>query len=371
MIPFFDLRRQLTALRAELEVALHQVMSKGQLIIGPETEAFEAEFAAYCGAKHCVGVGNGLDALALALQARGIGAGDEVIVPSHTFIASWLAVSKAGAIPVPAEIDEGTFNLDPEAVRSLITPRTAAIMAVHLYGQPSDMIRLRQIADRHALFLLEDAAQAHGAQIGEKRCGSLGHAAGFSFYPTKNLGALGDAGAVVTNDAGLAATVRKMRNYGSSKAHVHDVVAGNTRLDELQAAILRVKLRHLEAWNQRRRAIALRYDEGLRQLKALVTPSCIPGYEHVYHLYVIRSPQRDRLRASLQSAGVATQIHYPTPPHRQGAYASLRISGDSLPIADRLVTEVLSLPMWPEMSDEQVAAVCDAVLRFAEIAESV
>ena len=325
MISFFNMRSHLAAIRDELETAFARVAANGLLIAGPETEAFEAEFAAYCGAKHCVGVGSGLDALTLALQARSIGSGDEVIVPSHTFIASWLAVSRAGAIPVPADVNEETFNLNPDAVELAITPHTVAIMPVHLYGQPSDMPRLRQIASRHGLFVLEDAAQAHGAKIDGKRSGSLGDAAGFSFYPTKNLGALGDGGAVVTNDDALAASVRKMRNYGSSERNIHDVVGGNTRLDEVQSALLRVKLRYLDAWNQRRRAIASRYCESLVGLKSLVIPMSIPGYEHVYHLYVIRSPQRDRLRASLHKAGITTLIHYPTPPHRQQAYASLGI----------------------------------------------
>jgi dTDP-3-amino-3,4,6-trideoxy-alpha-D-glucose transaminase len=240
-------------------------------------------------------------------------------------------------------------------------------MPVHLYGQPSDMPRLRRIAARHGLFLLEDAAQAHGARIDAKRIGSLGDAAGFSFYPTKNLGALGDAGAVVTNDDALAASVRKMRNYGSSATNIHDVVAGNTRLDELQAALLRVKLRHLDAWNQRRRAVASRYSEGLRELNSLVIPTSIPGYEHVYHHYVVRSPQRDRLQASLRRAGIATLIHYPTPPHRQQAYADLGISEGSLPVAERLAVECLSLPIWPEMSDAQVDEVRDAVREDAKV----
>jgi dTDP-4-amino-4,6-dideoxygalactose transaminase len=364
VVPFFDMRGHLAAIRDELDAAVQRVVGNGQLVLGPETEAFEREFAAYCGAKHCVGVGNGLDALTLALRGAGIGAGDEVIVPAQTFIASWLAASMAGACPVPVDVDEASFNIDPNKVEAAITPRTAAIMPVHLYGQACDMKRLREIAARHDLFLLEDAAQAHGSAANNVRSGALGDAAGFSFYPTKNLGALGDSGAVVTNDGALADRVRKLRNYGSTTKYVHDVVAGNSRLDELQSALLRVKMRHLDNWNERRRAIAARYDERLRGLNRLTTPKCAPGYQHVYHLYVIRSVNRNRLQRALERNGVTTQIHYPIPPHRQQAYAELAIPPGAFPVTDRVAAQCLSLPIWPQMTDAQVDAVCDAIDAF-------
>lgn len=366
MIPFFDMSGHLASIREELDDAFARVATTGHLVLGPETEAFEEEFAAYCGAKYCVGVGNGLDALSLALKARGLKSGDEVIVPSQTFIASWLAVSMAGGVPVPAEVNETTCNIDPSAVEAAITARTAAIMPVHLFGQACDMARLRQIASRHGLFLLEDAAQAHGAATDEGRCGSLGDASGFSFYPTKNLGALGDAGAVVTNDASLAASLRKLRNYGSSTKYVHDVAAGNTRLDELQSAFLRVKLRYLDAWNEKRQRIALRYRERLSDLNWLTLPTTAPGFLHVYHLFVVQSAQRDALQRKLTDAGITTQIHYPIPPHRQQAYVGLGYKDGSLPIAERLAGNCLSLPIWPQMRDAQIDAICDAVRTFDE-----
>lgn len=362
MIPFLDMRAALAELRNELDEAYARVCEGANFILGPELEAFEAEFAAFCGSKHCVGVGSGLDALSLPLKARGLGPGDEVIVPSQTFIATWLAVSMIGATPVAAEVDDETFNLDPSAVRAAITPRTRAIVPVHLFGQPAPMHALAEIAARHSLFLLEDAAQAHGARLGDARCGQLGDAAAFSFYPTKNLGCLGDGGAVVTDDADLAATLRKLRNYGSTQKYVHDLVCGNTRLDELQAAFLRVKLASLDRWNERRRRVAARYDQRLRSAGSIRTPRAIEGCEHVYHLYVIRSPERDLLQAELRERGIATQIHYPIPPHLQKAYGDLGIAPGALPVAERIARESLSLPMWPHMSDDQVDRVCDAIL---------
>jgi dTDP-4-amino-4,6-dideoxygalactose transaminase len=359
-IPFLDLGAGHAEARAELDAAWQRVWASDRLILGPEVEAFEAEFAAYCGAAHCVGVGNGLDALTLILRGLGIGAGDEVIVPSNTYIATWLAVTHAGATPVPVEPDPETFNLDPARVESAVTPRTRAIMPVHLYGQPADMDPIAAIAGRHRLAIVEDAAQAHGARYRGRRVGTLGAAAGFSFYPTKNLGAFGDAGAVITDDAALAARVRTRRNYGSQQKYVNESAGVNSRLDELQAALLRVKLARLDAWNRRRQAVAERY----RALLAVVgvgLPS-VPGWaEPVWHLFVVRAPARERLRAALARRQVETMVHYPIPPHRQAAYAALALAEGSLPITERLQREVLSLPLWPQISEAQLVRVAGAI----------
>ncbi|HKR64756.1 MAG TPA: DegT/DnrJ/EryC1/StrS family aminotransferase, partial [Thermoanaerobaculia bacterium] len=287
-VPFLDLAAAYDELRDELDAAALRVLHSGWYILGPEVEAFEHEFASYCGARHCVGVGNGLDALQLMLTAAGIGAGDEVIVPANTYIATWLAVSRAGATPVPVEPDAATHNLDPAGVEAAITARTKAILAVHLYGQPADMTSLSAIAKRHALLLFEDAAQAHGATWHGARAGSLADAAAFSFYPGKNLGALGDAGAVTTNDAALADRVRLLRNYGSRVKYEHEVQGGNSRLDAVQAALLRVKLKRLDEWNDRRRVIARRYSSELANC-----PHVLEGADPSWHLYVITSDRRD------------------------------------------------------------------------------
>lgn len=345
--PFFDLRAASWRPRAKVSAAIDRVRSSDTLILGREVSAFEEEFARYCGTAWCVGVGNGLDALHLTLRAWGIGEGDEVIVPSNTYIATWLAVSHCGAQPVPVEPDE-THNIDPERIEQAITPRTKAIIAVHLYGLPAQMGPIMEIAARHGLKVLEDAAQAHGAWRGGKRVGALGDAAAFSFYPTKNLGALGDAGAVTTGDSLLAAKVRELRNYGSTFKY-HNAVRGfNSRLDELQAAVLRAKLPHLDADNIERRALAERYGEafGLPRSK-----------DSVFHLYVVRSSYRAALIERLASRGVGTLIHYPIPPHRQPAYAY----PISLPIAERLADEVLSLPLYPGLTYDAQDVVIDAM----------
>jgi dTDP-4-amino-4,6-dideoxygalactose transaminase len=331
--------------------------------MGDELAAFEDEFARYCEAQHCVGVGNGLDALTLILRALDIGPGDEVIVPSMTFIATWLAVSEAGAVPVPVEPEAGGFNIDPAGVEARITPRTRAIMPVHLYGQPADMAALAEIAQRHSLALIEDAAQAHGARHGGRRVGSLGTAAGFSFYPGKNLGALGDGGAVVTSDAALADHVRRLRNYGATRKYVHEVQGVNSRLDELQAALLRVKLRHLDDWNAARRDAVSRYRKGLADA-GVVLPSEAPHAESVWHLFVVRSHARDALQSHLAARGVGSVIHYPVPPHLQGAYRDGPWRQGALPLAERLAGEVLSLPMGPTVTPAQIEAVAAAVLSF-------
>lgn len=364
-VPFLDVGAAYKELQSEVDAAIQGVLRSGWFILGQQVEAFEADFASYCGARYAVGVGNGLEALHLSLRAAGIGPGDEVIVPSNTYIATVLAASYVGAEVVFAEPDPQTHNIDPKAVEAAITPRTAAIVAVDLYGLAADARNLRRIADRHGLFLLEDAAQAHGAERDGYRAGAIGHAAGFSFYPSKNLGALGDAGAVTTDDAALAEKVRTLRNYGSKVRYHNEVKGYNSRLDELQAAVLRVKLRYLDAWNARRARVAGRYLEGLAEVDGLVLPVEPEGATHVWHLFVVRHPHRAQLRDALAERGIATQIHYPIPPHRSEAYADLGVTTGALPIAERLAEEVLSLPIGPHLEDAHVDAVIDAVRTVA------
>jgi dTDP-4-amino-4,6-dideoxygalactose transaminase len=361
-VPFLDLRAINGAQAQQLRAAFNRVLDSGWFVIGGELQAFENEFAVYCGASHCVGVGNGLDALFLILKAYGIGAGDEVIVPSNTYIATWLAVSHTGATPVPVEPLAATHNIDPSRVEAAITPRTKAILAVHLYGQPAQMDVLRRIARARGLRLIEDAAQAHGARQRGRRVGCLGDAAGFSFYPGKNLGALGDAGAVVTDDAALAREVRLLRNYGSSVKYVNDVQGHNSRLDELQAALLREKLGSLDDHNEHRSRLAETYSHGLAGLD-LVLPEVADGMRPVWHLYVVRSRQREQLQARLLADGIETLIHYPLAPHLQAAYEPLGIARGSLPIAEQLQREVLSLPMGPHLQRDDVQRVIAAVRR--------
>lgn len=351
IIPFLDLKESYLELKTEFDIAVQRVMNAGWYIQGEELRAFESEFAEYCNVKYCIGVGNGLDALHLILRAMDIGAGDEVIVPSNTFIATWLAVSYAGAIPVPVEPDETTYNIDPTRIEAVITQKTKAIMPVHLYGQPADMEPILEIAYRYQLKVIEDAAQAHGARYKGKRVGGLGNAAGFSFYPGKNLGAFGDGGAVTTNDPMIAEKVKSLRNYGAPKKYSHDVKGFNSRLDELQAAFLRVKLRHLDEWNARRLELVECYRRCLAGTTVLL-PEIPVGFESVFHLFVIRTINRDMLQAGLKEAGIETLIHYPTPPHKQGAYRSMQ--GHALPIAEGMSREVLSLPMGPHLSNAMV-----------------
>ena len=372
-VPFLDLKAPHVELRAELEAAQDRVINSGWLILGQEVTAFEREFAAYCEAEHCIGVGNGLEALHLILRAFGIGAGHEVIVPSNTYIATWLAVTQAGATPIPVEPDERTYNLDPARIEAAITPRTKAILPVHLYGQPADMDPINVIAARHNLKVIEDAAQAHGARYKGRRTGGLGHAAGFSFYPGKNLGALGDGGAVVTHDSQFADELRVLRNYGSRVKYHNEVQGYNSRLDELQAAFLREKLKHLDAWNARHQAIAARYLQYLPLLsgreaggEGTLTLPYVPSWaDPVWHLFIIRSPAREALQADLQQAGIGTMIHYPIPPHRQPAYADLNLPEGSLPIAEAIHREVLSLPMGPHLTPRQQQRVIDALTNKA------
>jgi dTDP-3-amino-3,4,6-trideoxy-alpha-D-glucose transaminase len=364
-IPFLDLHTPYRELSDELDAAYRRVMESGWYILGAEVEAFESEFAAYCGARHCVSVGNGLDALALTLRGLGVGPGDEVIVPAHTFIATWLAVSAAGALPVAADVDERTGNLDPAAARAAVTPRTAALMPVHLYGQPADMDAVSAVARRHGLKVVEDAAQAHGARYGGRRAGALGDAAGFSFYPVKNLGALGDGGAVTTDDGELAARVRLLRNYGSRVKYQHEQRGGNSRLDELQAALLRVKLRHLDDWNARRAAVAARYRAALAGLPGLALPHVPDDVEPVWHLFAVRHPRRDELQHHLSRCGIGSMVHYPVPPHQSGAYRDGAWRGGGLAVAERWARECLSLPIGPHLSREDAGLVAAAVARFA------
>ncbi|MFZ5884577.1 MAG: DegT/DnrJ/EryC1/StrS family aminotransferase [Chloroflexota bacterium] len=362
-VPFLDMKAPYRELQAELDSAWRRVMESGWYILGAEVEAFEREFAEYVGVKYCVGVGNGLDALHLILRAYGIGAGDEVIVPANTYIASWLAVSYAGASPVPVEPLEATCNLDPSRLESAISSRTKAVMAVHLYGQPAEMDAINAVARQHGLKVIEDAAQAHGAGYRGRRAGGLGDAAGWSFYPAKNLGALGDAGAVTTNDPDLAEKVRVLRNYGSQVKY-HNLHKGfNSRLDELQAALLRVKLKVLDEWNARRAQIAARYLDGLKD-SGLTLPFVPQGMQPNWHLFVVRSPNRDALQAHLKRQGIETLIHYPVPPHLQPAYREMGLSEGAFPITERIHREALSLPMGPHLSREEADAVIAAIRAF-------
>jgi dTDP-4-amino-4,6-dideoxygalactose transaminase len=358
-ISFLDLKQPYLELKAEIDAAYQRVMNSGWFILGEELKAFEAEFAEYCHVKYAVGVGNGLDALHLILRALDIGEGDEVIVPSNTFIATWLAVSYAGATPVPVEPDEKTYNIDPNRIEAAITKKTKAIMPVHLYGQPADMDPILEIAGKFKLKVIEDSAQAHGACYKGKRTGGLGDAAGFSFYPGKNLGSLGDSGAVTTNDAVLAARVQQLRNYGSKIKYLHEFKGFNSRLDELQAAFLRVKLRKLDEWNERRRQIAHQYLQKLSAQDFLTLPYIPTWAEPVWHLFVVRTPERVLLQKYLTNCGVQTLIHYPVPPHKQGAYQEL--SYLSLPVSEMIHREVLSLPMGPAMDAGHAQYVLDAL----------
>ncbi|MES2151912.1 MAG: DegT/DnrJ/EryC1/StrS family aminotransferase [Pseudomonadota bacterium] len=359
-IPFLDLKGAHLAQSDALEQAFHRVLHSGSYILGAEVESFERQFARYCETGHCVGVANGLDAIFLILKAYGIGPGDEVLVPSNTYIATWLAVSHCGALPVPVEPDPATYNLDPYKMEAAITARTKAVIPVHLYGQPADMDPILDLARRHGLKVIEDAAQAHGARYRGRRAGSLGDAAAFSFYPGKNLGALGDGGAITTNDAKLADAVRVYGNYGSRVKYHNEVLGFNSRLDELQAALLSVKLPGLDEGNVRRRAIAARYAERLAGIPGVVLPQVPAWAEPVWHVYVIRHPERDALAARLARAGVGTVIHYPVPPHRQPAYEAA-FGAASLPLSEAIHREVLSLPMGPMMSLEQADQVAQLI----------
>lgn len=350
-VSFLDLQAGHEDLKDELSSAFKDVLDRNHFILGEEVEHFEREFAAYCGVKYCVGVGNGLDALILILKAYDLREGDEVLVPANTYIATWLAVTAVGAKPIPVEPDPLTYNIDPNRIEASLTSRTKAIIVVHLYGRPAEMESICSIAEKHELKVIEDAAQAHGARYRGKRTGGLGNAAAFSFYPGKNLGALGDAGAITTNDTALADSARVLRNYGSREKYKNEALGANSRLDELQAAFLRVKLRVLDDWNARRTMIAARYLKGLRDLD-LALPATPDWTDPVWHLFVVRHPERARIQKTLSDAGIGTMIHYPIPPHLQKAYAHLNYGEGSFPVSEEIHREVFSLPMGPHLSEE-------------------
>ncbi len=362
-VPFLDLNLLHESIRGSLDQAYRRVMDSGNFIMGSELEAFESEFSEYCETKYCVGVGNGLEAIHLLLKAYDVGPGDEVIVPSNTFIATWLAVSEAGAIPVPVEPDIVTHNIDPSLIENSITKRTRAIIPVHLYGQPADMDSINKIAGEHNLIVIEDAAQAQGALYKGRKVGSLGHAAATSFYPGKNLGAIGDGGAILTNDYTIAAKVRMLRNYGSVIKYNHNIIGYNSRLDEIQAAFLREKLKVLDEWNNSRREVAIKYTTILSDLE--ISLPFVPDYaDPVWHLYVIRSNHRNKLRDQLEKNGVSTVVHYPTPPHKQECFSAY--SNIKLPIAEKLADEVLSLPISPVLTSLEIEYVRKCLINFRE-----
>lgn len=360
-IAFLDMKSAYHELKIELDNAVQRVMASGWYLLSQELELFEQEFADYCGVKYCVGVSNGLEALELLLRAYEIGVGDEVIVPSNTYIATWLAVSHVGATVVPVEPDIATYNIKPALIEAAITPRTKAIMPVHLYGQPADMKAINAIAKKHNLIVIDDAAQAHGALYHGKRVGGLADATGWSFYPGKNLGAMGDAGGITTNDKIIADKVRMLRNYGSKEKYINEDIGYNSRLDELQAAVLRVKLNHLDIWNQRRQEIAEAYKTQLNGVAAILPQ--VPAWANpVWHLFVIRVQQRQQCMSFLQKRGIQTLIHYPIPPHKQQAYLAMNMQ--SYPISETIHSEVLSLPMGPHLSLAQVSKITEAVRAF-------
>jgi dTDP-4-amino-4,6-dideoxygalactose transaminase len=360
-VPFLELKPGYDELRSEFDAAYHRVMDSGWYLLGKELEQFETEFAAYCQADFCVGLGNGLEALHLILKAYEIGIGDEVIVPSNTYIATWLAVSYAGATPVPVDPDPETFNIAPERIEAAITSKTRAVMPVHLYGQPADMDPIINIARKHGLKVIEDNAQAQGARYRGRRTGSLGDAAATSFYPVKNLGAFGDAGALTTNDAELADRVRMLRNYGSRVKYYNDCQGYNSRLDELQAAFLRVKLMRLDEWNARRRSVAARYLRGLEDIVGLKLPFVLEGIEPVWHIFALRHPRRDELQTSLAQIGIGTLIHYPIPPHLSGAYAKAGWKPGDFPVAEEIANAELSLPIGPHLEPKSQEIAIQAI----------
>jgi dTDP-4-amino-4,6-dideoxygalactose transaminase len=360
-VPFLDLKAQYESIKGEINTAIQEVLDSCAFAGGPFVEKFEKEWAAYCGVKHAIGVGNGTDALWLALLALGVGRGDEVITVSSTFIATAEAISLTGATPVFVDIEEKHYTMDPELLETAITSKTKAIIPVHLFGQTSDMDPIMAIAGRHGIPVVEDACQAHGATYKGKKAGSMGEAAAFSFYPGKNLGAYGEAGAITTNRDDLAATMRMFRDHGQSKKYYHDIVGWNARMDGIQGAVLSVKLRHLDAWNEKRRQWAAVYDKELSGKPGIATPAARADCRHVYHVYAVCVKERDRVLAELQAEGISCGIHYPVPVHQQKAYAGLKAG--SFPVAERCAREFLSLPMYAEMGDGKIAAVVHAVMR--------
>ena len=362
MIPMLDLKAQYRSIRPEIDAAVARVLESGQFVLGEEVAAFEREFAAFCGASHAVAVNSGTSALQLALLAAGVGRGDEVITVPFTFVASAAAVDYVGAVPVFVDIEPRTFTIDPAAIEDAVSDRTKAIIPVHLFGHPADMDPIREVAARHGLTVIEDAAQAHGARYRGLRVGILGDFGCFSFYPTKNLGAAGEGGIVVTDDADGAERIRALRNWGERVKYEHSIRAYNMRMEALQAAILRAKLRHLDEWTDRRRRIAKQYDEALDGM-GLQLPRELEYARHVYHLYTVRARERDGLKEALAADGIASGVHYPIPIHRQPAWADLGYQPDAFPEAQRASAEVLSLPLYPEMTDDQVETVVASVRR--------
>ena len=364
-IPFLDLSAVRTEIGAELDAAVERVARSGWYLLGPELEAFEAEFAEYCGVRHCVGVGSGMSAIELALRAAGIGPGDEVIVPAYTWVATWLAVSAVGAVPVGVDVEESTYNLDPDLIAAAITERTAAIVPVHLRGQPAAMEAIGELARAHGLLVLEDAAQAHGARYRGRRVGGLGDAAAFSFYPAKNLGAFGDGGAITTDDGELAAKARLLRNYGMRDRYEVEAAGVNSRLAEIQAAVLRVKLPRLDPWNETRRALAARYVEALGDLDSIAIPTAGPEAEPVWHLFVVGHADREACVEGLAERGVEALVHYPVLPHASGAYADGSYTASDLPVSERLASRALSLPLHPHLDPADADRVAAAVREVA------
>lgn len=366
MIPFVAFDGQNATIRREVLEAFERVFNSKWYILGNELIAFESAYANFNEVKHCIGISNGLDALHIALKAVGIKEGDEVIVPSNTFIASWLAISHAGATVIPAEPDPVTYNMSAASLEAIISPKTRAIMPVHLYGQACEMDPIMEIARRYDLLVVEDNAQAQGATFNGKLTGSFGSINATSFYPTKNLGALGDAGALTTQDESLAETAKLLRNYGSKVKYEHEVIGFNRRMDEVQAAILSVKLKYLQDWISERQRIAHLYTELLSGIEDLILPQTAPGAEHVYHLYVVRTSRRDALMAYMEAKGISTAIHYPIPPHMQKAYSSLGFEEGDFPVAEQLARTSLSLPLYTGITDQQVIHIADTLRHFYE-----
>ena len=369
-VPFVDLKAQYRSIASEIDEAIRRCVERTDFILGEEVERFESDFAAYVDVKYAVGVGSGLAALELALRAYGISGGDEVITTANTFIATVLAIIATGARPVLVDVDPATYNMDPAAFSAAITPRTRAVIPVHLYGHPADMDSITEIAQRHNLLIIEDAAQAHGARYRGNRVGGFGHAAGFSFYPGKNLGAYGDGGMVVTNDSAINEKIRQLRNYGQRVKYYHDVCGTNSRLDSLQAAVLRMKLRHLDEWNTQRRRHADTYNKLLAALPVLC-PVTSPGGDHIFHLYVIQVENRAAAQAALKSQGVDTGVHYPVPIHLQKACADLGYRPGDFPVTEALADRILSLPMFAELTHEQIDYVVVSLKQAVATSQSV
>ncbi len=362
-VPFLDLHATYKELRDHLDAAYHRVMESGWYVLGSEVEAFEEEYADYCGVKYCVGLSNGLEALSLSLIACGVKTGDEVIVPSNTYIATWLAVTNIGAIPIPVEPDNKTYNINAKSIEASITTRTKAILPVHLYGCPADMHEIIKIAKKYNLNIVEDAAQAHGAEINDCKIGGHGNVVAWSFYPGKNLGAYGDAGAITTNSSKIAEKIKALRNYGSRKKYINEICGFNSRLDPIQAAFLRVKLDYLDIWNDRRIKIAKYYQDSIDN-NALMFPKVPKGFKHVWHLYVVETKKREELRSFLEKNNISTLIHYPIPPYQQKAYKSLKYSPQHFPIASSIAKRCLSLPIGPHLNKSQSDKVIEAVNKF-------